>query len=429
MSARTLPRFGLVRAFPPLVEPYALVALVPLSGNPGWAAHAAWDAARAVASTGRAVTLIDLRLDDPSLQHVVRLTPTDGIVDAFEFGVSLTKTAHAVDGVYFITSGSDTADPGGVIANPRWRRLQAGYRHEGALLLLYVAADDLARLGATPDCVIALAPAGEAPAELAGLPVEAAVRDDVMAAPPPPPPPAKRPVTRSSTGAPRPSVPAPVRRASRRRTPRLAIALAIAAAAAGAVGWWTLIARAREAPPHAARHAPEAAPPESAAVIPPGPLPAFAPSRADSLYWTIQLAAYGAPAKAVAQADRLTAQGVGAFVTPLVLDQSRTVWYRVLAGSYASRAAAAAARDTLRRRGLAAKGEGALLRAPYSLKLAPGAPLDRLRAAGLLAADWGGGGIALLGAFESPDQAATADAALRAAGVAATLITRTGTTP
>jgi cell division septation protein DedD len=156
------------------------------------------------------------------------------------------------------------------------------------------------------------------------------------------------------------------------------------------------------------------------------------PSRAtiakrDTLGWTIQLAAYASLDKALAHADQLSADaGVPALVTPVPQSGSRPVWYRVLAGSYATRAAAGTARAGLWRRGVMAEGVGDLLLAPYSYHAPAGSSLDTLRRRGLPAVRWSNG-VILLGAFEAPDQAAYTQAALRRAGVRANLLPRMGT--
>lgn len=96
MSAfRQLPLSRLGHLVPPLVEGQALVALVPVTADLPWAAKAAWDIARIAAREGRRVALVDLHLDQPALHEIVGLSASDGIVDAFEYGVSLTKIGRA----------------------------------------------------------------------------------------------------------------------------------------------------------------------------------------------------------------------------------------------------------------------------------------------------------------------------------------------
>ena len=417
MTLRPLPRSRLDRLVPPLVAAQALVALVPATPDLRWAAAAAWDAARAASQGGRRVALVDLCLDAPLLHEAVGLSRDEGagIVDAFEFGVSLTKAAHEVGGVYFIPAGSETVHMPELLAQPRWRKLQAGFRSEGALLLLFLSAASLAKLGAVPDGVMVLAPDG--------FELEAAGADGVRDAlgrgasllgtvrkswaTPPQPLPAQR-VSRASGG---------------RRAAWLGLGVMLAVA-----GGWALLAR-PEAPPRVESRGGVgggggAATPTRAT---PTPTPTAPAPRADSAAWTVQLAAYGTLERALAHADRLVAKRFGAFVTPIALDAAGTVWYRVLVGAYATRDAAAAARASLWRRGLAPRGEGDVLRAPYSFALDSTVDVAGLRGRGVPAVRWNAGRRVVVGAFETPEQAALAEAQLKRAGVHAPLITRIGT--
>src|SRR5207302_10007604 len=105
VTDRTRPRSRLYALGPSLVTGQALIALVPATGELKWAAGAAWDVARAAALTDRRIALVDLWLEHPTLHETVGLTPTEGIVDAFEYDVSLTKAADGVDRVFFIPAG------------------------------------------------------------------------------------------------------------------------------------------------------------------------------------------------------------------------------------------------------------------------------------------------------------------------------------
>src|SRR6266568_4221019 len=103
---------------------------------------------------------------------------------------------------------------------------------------------------------------------------------------------------------------------------------------------------------------------------PPARPPPVTPApRRDSLPWTVQLAAYGRLDKALAVGDRLAAGGIPPFVTPVALSGRR---------------------------------------------------------GGAIA--WDSGRL-IVGAFESPEQAALTEARLKRAGIPATLVTRMGTTP
>ncbi len=425
MTVRPLPRSRLDALVPSLVTGQALVALVPATGDLKWAAGAAWDVARAAALSNRRIALVDLWLEHPTLHETVGLTPTEGIVDAFEYDVSLTKAAHEVDRVFFIAAGTVTAHAGDLFANPRWKKLHGGFRVEDALLLLYLSAGALARLSTVPDGLIVLSPDGYEPESSIGQGITAAMERGVpllgvvrerwtpAAAPDP-----------RSVAPPPGRISASVRRPSSRLTRPMVVAVTLAA---GAAGSWALLARGaeqRRAP------APAAAAPMRARPVAAAP----APPRVDSLGWTVQLAAYARLDKALALADRLAADGVTPFVTPVALDDRRgsTVWYRVLAGAFPTRDSAVGARAGMWNHGLAARGQGDVLRAPYSFSLSDHAPAaSTLRAHGIPAVAWGTGSRLLAGAFETPEQARVLEARLKRARVQATLVTRMGegTTP
>src|SRR2546425_9163055 len=91
-----------------------------------------------------------------------------------------------------------------------------------------------------------------------------------------------------------------------------------------------------------------------------------------------------------------------------------TTLFRSLVGAYQSRDSAAAGRAALWRRGGVPRGQGKLLRAPYSLALAGPAVLDSLRARGIAPVRWGTRGL-LVGALQTPGQAALAPTQLKRA--------------
>ena len=411
MTLRVLPRSRLDRVVPPLVRDCALVALVPVADDPQWAAGVAWSVARASGASGsgsrRVVALVDLCLESPILHDVKQLEPAPGIAEAITADVALNEVAMDVEGVNFVPTGSDIPDPVLVRGSPRWGRLQAGFRNEGALLLVYLPADRLEELGAVPDGVLALAPNGvdlgssEGRALLAardrGVDLLGAVRE------------------RWSTAS-----PALDGSATRSWRPTLMAAVALAA-----IGGVAMLAMAKGA--FRRGHASSSKPPPTAPVaVPTAPvvaLPILMPR--DSGAWTLQLAAYGAPDRALAHADRLEAESVPALVSPLAPDASGAVWYRVQTGVYADRAAALAARAAYWRRGIAARGEGKPLLAPYSLALLRAEDSGRLRPLGFAGLRWGAKGPVLVGAFEHPEQAVVAQAQLDRAGIPTTLFTRT----
>ena len=442
MTVRPLPRSRLDGLVPSLVAGQALVALVPASGDLKWTAGAAWDVARAAALSERRIALVDLWLEHPTLHETVGLAPTEGIVDAFEYDVSLTKAAREVDRVFFIGAGTVTAHAGDLFANPRWKKLHGGFRVEDALLLLYLSAGALARLATVPDGLFVLSPDGYEPESSIGqgitavmergVPLLGVVRERWT------PDTASAAASDPRAVAPPPGrISAQLRGSARRRVRPVMVAATLAA---GAAGGWALFARGAEHARLVAPAAPAALPrARTIAVVP--------PPRVDTLAWTVQLAAYAGLDKALALADRLaTDGGVTPFVTPVALSArggagetaSGTVWYRVLAGAFPTREAAVGARAGLWKRGLAARGQGDVLRAPYSFLVREGhgsAAATRLRARGIPAVAWSEDSTArvLVGAFETTEQAGLLETRLKRAGVHATLITRTrgegGTTP
>src|SRR5213079_3618765 len=215
-----------------------------------------------------------LWIEDPTLHEVVGLTPTEGIVDAFEYGVSLTKAAHEVDHVFFIAAGAYTAHPGELFGHERWKKLHGGFRVEGALLLLYISAGGLARLSAVPDGLIALSPDGYEPESSIGQGIAAAMERGIPLlgvvrerwtplATPAPDPRAIAPPPGRISAAVRPGLRAGV---SHRRTRPVVIAATLVA---GTAGGWALLARGAEhrAPNAAVRATPTPAP----APAPPAP--------------------------------------------------------------------------------------------------------------------------------------------------------------
>ena len=425
MTLRPLPRARLDRVLPPLLQDCALVALVPVAADAHWSAEVAWGVARAATTgshdTRRVVALVDLSLESPQLHLVKGLDPAPGIAEAIASDTSLTQVARDIDGVYFLPAGTDIPSPDLVRGSARWGRLQTGFRREDALLLVYLPAERLAELGATPDGLIALSLTGVDLGSSAGRALLAArERGSELLG-----------VVRERWTAPQPE-PLTTRRLRRGRPSIVALSavLAVASVALFATAKQSFLGTAKELPgatAGASSPARSAVPPSAAPTHLVAPVPVL-PALASGA-WTVQLAAYGAPERALAHADRLAAAGLPAFVSPLAPDASGTVWYRVQAGAFATREVAAAARQRCRRRGLAAPGEGELLLAPYSLTLAHPADSVQLRGAGFVPVRWGDRGPVLVGAFERPEQAGVAVAQLDRAGIPTKLITRTEPIP
>jgi cell division septation protein DedD len=394
---RTLPRTRLQNLVPALVQDRSLVALVPRTTEVRWATEAAWDFARAAAQ-GRRVALVDLHLEQPRLHEVRGARGGEGITDAFARDLELTDVTQDLGrGLFFIPAGSHTEAASEVIASPRWRRLHAGFRSEGALLILFVPPNTLPQLAVVPDGVVMLAPDGAA---------ESTAMDDETSLP-------LLGVIRERWTPPSlPQVLEPAQVPERRRSRSLIAAVVIATVGAGG---WALFASSAERPSAGSLAA---------------PAPAGAPDATprDTFPWTVQLAAYGTLEGAMSHTAALEHESVPVLIAPVVPSGGAAVWYRVLAGSYATRDSAIAARAALWSTGAAAEGQGDLLRAPFSLRLESTVDADALRTLGVPATRWHDGQL-LLGAFETPEQAGFAEALAARAGASATVITRMGDLP
>jgi hypothetical protein len=121
----------------------AFHAIVVVGTDPEATAEAALGIAR-VQAVHRRVALGDLLGEAPPIQALVRGDDPHGLVDSFEYGVSLSKIAQQVpeSGELFVMpTGTGPVDYEELFGSDRWRRLIAGFRKEGALLILAAPAD------------------------------------------------------------------------------------------------------------------------------------------------------------------------------------------------------------------------------------------------------------------------------------------------
>ncbi len=123
--------------------PGPVLLLFDRAADRNWAADAAVSLATGWHAAGRRTVLADLCLEDPFLNERIGMPNQDGVVDIFLYGASLARSARAVPGrgFYLISSGTYTDDPGGVLRNPRWDKIVAGFRDNQAALLLFVPSD------------------------------------------------------------------------------------------------------------------------------------------------------------------------------------------------------------------------------------------------------------------------------------------------
>ena len=460
---------------PELPAGAALVALVPAIGDLDRAAEAAWDFARRVANTGRRVALIDCYVDAPRLHAVAGEPDGDGIVDVFEYGASLSRIARAQpEGtLFFVPAGTFSPDPAGMMARPRWRRLSAGFRHEDAVMLLFLPPNCLGALASEVDGLVVIGP-GEAGSDFSGSPeigaalargipllATFAVAADVAPGAPPTrsaPPGIEQPPSinaqpgmeeREPPGAEagsltqaalpldggEPSGPPgrPVLRrrpgtgSSRRRLGVYLLILALAAAAAAItyrreLGWSNVMFQAGPSQPEVQV------------------VPAFrqlVPHAVDTLPFAVQVSAWTRFAQALEDADTIEGRGFLPMIATVRLQ--RTTWYRVYVGPVDSQDAADSLLGTVRAAGLDGSNAATVSLVPFSLALrrtgtllAARAERSRLRAAGVAAFVLGqadGSYQLFAGAFDSPDQAAYLDSLLTSTGSAGQLGPRVGFRP
>ncbi len=445
MTPRALALGDLPNAVPALLANRTAIVLL-AGGNLEVAAHTAWAFARAAASD-RKVALIDATLDAHALDAPAPSSLPEGVVDAFEHGASLSHVAceQPVLGLHYIGAGTPTARPEAVIASPRWERLRRGFASEGAVLLLFATMPVAERLALVPDGVVALGDAtGPMRDDWSDVPLLGTVTGRPSIASPAPG--IRRPsptftTRRSPVGTLRPS-----RGTRRRRRTRPYVTGAVAIGAVLIAGT-LLIRRSNSASPDqpasTATGAPASTPapsrkkpaehPAPPALVTPNPLPA---ADGDTLFYSLQVAAFNTLPAAMAYGNQLRSKAGVVAVTPAELGQ-QGVWYRVLVGALATPAAADSLRRALWRDGLVDRPQGTILRTPhtYALGAFPSVRDARKAAEGLrergipayIVAEADGTARMLLGAFEVPEQAHTADSLLTALGVRGVLITRIGT--
>jgi hypothetical protein len=118
-------------------------AVVVVGSDPTATAQVALGIAR-VQSQHRRVAVGDMFGDAPPLQALIDSEDAHGLMDSFNYGVSLNRIAHAVAGteqLFVMPSGTGPLDYEDLFQNPRWRRLAAGFRQEGALLIIAAPAE------------------------------------------------------------------------------------------------------------------------------------------------------------------------------------------------------------------------------------------------------------------------------------------------
>jgi hypothetical protein len=121
----------------------AFHAVVVVGTDPIATAETALGIAR-VQAVHRRVAVGDLLGEAEPIQSLLRGDDPHGLVDSFLYGVSLSRIAQKVpeSGELFIMpTGTGPVDYDELFAQPRWRRLIAGFREVGAMLVIAAPAD------------------------------------------------------------------------------------------------------------------------------------------------------------------------------------------------------------------------------------------------------------------------------------------------
>ena len=432
-------------------------ALVVVADDPASAAALALGIGR-VESGRRRVAIADLVGELPALQQYVSGDDPHGISDSFNFGVSLNRIAYPVDGageLFVMPSGTDAVESEGIFRNPRWKRLAAGFREVGALLLIVTrpGVPGLEDLIGSTDGAIAVADAA--------LPPGATVVARVL----PSTPAAVKGAMRPATGVGGPPAREADRRAaarSRRAAPWLPVAAAVALVAGiGGTAWYQsqrtasgdTVAAGSPAGPTSTAGLVDSAVADAngdlaredgvegvAGGVDEPPVPVVVSNRGDSAQaaaWGVEVVATntqsGAIFKLMDEAGVLPA----ATYSPVARGSER-LWFYVVSGAYAERTAADSLLRALRANGTLDRNAGQLRRLPYALLVQTGVSRENapafvaafvakeLPVYALLQAD--GSASLFAGAFESPDQTGLLAAGLRARGVEPKVVYRIGRT-
>jgi hypothetical protein len=121
----------------------AFHAIVVVGTDPDATAETALGIAR-VQAVHRRVAVGDLLGEAPPIQALVRGDDPHGLTDSFEYGVSLSRIAQQVPEageLFVMPTGTGPVDYEALFTSDRWRRLIAGFREVGALLILAAPAD------------------------------------------------------------------------------------------------------------------------------------------------------------------------------------------------------------------------------------------------------------------------------------------------
>lgn len=410
----------------------AVAVLTTGAADLDWSAACACRLADALTERGRATLLIDLFVENPTLNTRLGLPNVEGITDVLLYGSSLDRVVQPVDGhaFGFISAGPAVAEAGPLLQNEAWHRVMERIRAGGGAAVLYLPAAVPGALQLAQSCGLALVlVSGETEAEGVDVPVGVPAR--VLR------PPATVPDAGEGEEKPaaQPGAAADEQEAKRRKRRWIALAVlaVILLALVGFLAW-------RSGARASARGAPSA--PSQASAAPATPTsPGTGQPAGVALAYSVVVESRPSMSGALARARSLSSSssGTGFFVSPITV--GGTVYFRVMAGPVADTSAAAALQRELVASGAKSAADGWSVRhAPLSFLLgefATRAEAEQrdsvLLAKGIptyvVALPYTSGSVAYRvygGAFEDSTVAATLGSMLRDAGIHADLVQRIG---
>jgi hypothetical protein len=401
--------------------------------------------------------------DAPPLQALVASQDPHGLVDSFLFGVSLNRVAYPVaepGDLYVMPSGTSPIDYEELLPHPRWRRLAAGFRSEGALLVLAAPAEapNLRQLVDATDGAVLVG--DEVPGDLPVAQSLAWIRARPTApmsvtrdAPPAEPPPPDRPVVPDDRDYGRLLAGATAgvlltlllagtaywfarRPFASQRPARQSVAATSPAAAAVTGGALATDSAVRAAQARRDSIARDSAARVANLAVAADSFPVFAPanpadSSAASSYAVVLENTNGLAGAILDLRARYASVPAASYALDL-----RTRYYQLVAGAYPARAGADSLLAQLRARRILAPGFGSVTSLPFAFLVQANVPAADVPARVKRAAARAqpvyalrqptGAAHLYFGAYESPQQAALAVPAARKAGLAPTLVYRIG---
>jgi hypothetical protein len=426
------------------------------------------DAALGIAesqSAERKVFLGDLTGDSGRFSSILSDEDPHGLVDAFDYGITLGRVAKPVAGnpnLQFIPTGATAPDYGELLAHPRWSRLMSAFSEADHLLVLAAplgaqSIDDLVNQLDGIVLVDGLAPSrvetSKVITNLVLAPLPLPRLSQVLAAPPPPAAPKPKPQPKQPTPPPGQTRPRPVNPTIRpsvvaaapvRRQTTVVQAFAKPAGygaglsiLAAFIVFWLMNNPFGDREPRTAVPGPlqqvAGTPTPATAPTPPDPNQANPADSGAAVYAVRMLSANTLPGAILRLQEYGTSMPAATFAP---VEKSGRTWYEVLTGAYTTRGGADSLLTSLRAAGRLDSISGVVVRVPYAVlidSVRPAATISdllsslRMRQWPVYALDQRTGWVWIVaGAFETRSQADSYFEELRAAGQPLGVVLRKG---